>query len=176
MANNCFYDMKVRGKPDAIDELVRVLKYEHDKWHFCRIFSADVWFREHNEMLDEDIACICGDCAWSVAVCMTDCDWSYIQEMPEAERVTLQNVSEWLSLEIELWSEEGCEGFQEHFHYKNGEELVNECFDDFVEAFWNEEYYPTFAEFAQAIGHPEATEDELEEGWYYYKHDPVYSF
>lgn len=178
MANNCFYDMHVRGSIDNVDQFLDILQYKHHKYQFSRVFGADVYDFEvqSNEEGSFATAMVYGDCAWSVAVCMTDCDWSYQLSIPKYEMTTLQNMSRQLNLDIEVWSEEPGMGFQEHYLYKNGVEVLNVCLDDYISAFYDPEEYPNFKDFAQAIGHPEIKIDDLCDGWYEYKHDPIFEF
>lgn len=178
MANYCAYDMRVRGNRKAVNKLLRILQYKDKKYHFFRVFDAEMW----DMRIDEDdetlvTASIYGNCAWSVAACMTGCDWSYAAEVKDQQDcATLQSMSEKLHLDIEVWSEEPGVGFQEHYRYRDGEELENECFDDYVYAYWDTADYPNFADFAAAIGHPELTEDDLDDGYIEIKHDPVFEF
>lgn len=176
MANYCGYTMRAKGTKDAVDELVDIMQYKHKLWWFRRIFSADVY--EVEDSGDNVIVGICGDCAWSVLVCMTDAAGSYISEAQSSKFVSLRKVSELLHLEIEVWSEEPGIGFQEHFHYDNGTELANECFDDYVSAYYDEDEYESFEDFAMDVGHPECTIEDLDkEGWLEIRaKDPVFSF
>ena len=48
MPNYCYYEMKVIGSDDAIDELISMMKYSHPTHHFYRAFEADVYERGEN--------------------------------------------------------------------------------------------------------------------------------
>ena len=60
MPNYCYYEMKVVGTDDNIDELISMMKYNHPKQHFYRVFEADVYDR------GKGYALICGDVACSI--------------------------------------------------------------------------------------------------------------
>lgn len=172
MANNCFFDMHIRGSDESCERFADIMQYKDPQFAFSRIFSADVYYEDRNS--DGDLIMhINGDCAWSVAVCMTDCEFSY-----QGKSCTLQQLSGELQLDIEVWSEEPGVGFQEHYVYKHGFEETNECFDDFESYFYdpNDDDYSSFEQMAKDVGHPEAKEEDLVDGWLEYKHEPIFEF
>lgn len=122
MPNLCDYDMRVEGKKDDIEKLHRIMKFK-DEVHMYRIFSADVYdLEKKNE--DIYVASICGDCAWSVYVCMLEGPFCYYQG--EQEGTSLLQLSKALNLKIEVYSSESGFGFQEHYYIERGELKVNE--------------------------------------------------
>lgn len=154
MPNYCVYNMKVTGRQEDVDQFIKELQvtdYSYNDYgcsgieeglrHLCRVFSADVIYDIPNKIkIDVDNSVILrdvilsGDCAWSVASCMTDSPTSYYNQLRErygnrSKATTLKLESKILNLIIEVYSEEpGC-CFSEHMLYVNGEEIIDECVD-----------------------------------------------
>ena len=143
MANNCFYQMKVQGKVESVDEFIKIIQADYNysdenkqvpERHLWRVFEACV----DDEYIDDGIktVMISGDCAWSVYSCMCDGACTYQSQNPDRNGTTLKAESDRLNLAIEVYSEEpGC-CFMEHFVFINGKQLINECVD------WHE--YPAY--------------------------------
>lgn len=128
MPNYCCYEMRVRGKPENIDELIDVMTdYDHPR-HFWRVFSAEPFYFPEEED-GTVVAGISGDCAWSVYTCMFDGELTYAELADPQVRTSLQKESARLGLEIEVYSDEPGVGFQEHYYFANGKELVNDSVD-----------------------------------------------
>ena len=137
MANNCFYSMYVKGSKEDVEEFIKVIKadydygtmkFSHDR-HMFRVFSADEVEIEKRDDGKYGVV-INGDCAWSVQSCMLE-DGYYArckaQYGDQFRGTSLENESENLNLEIEVFSEEcGC-CFQEHYVIRNGYVDVEEC-------------------------------------------------
>lgn len=167
MPNFCEYEMCVKGKHENILEFQQVMvDYERER-HFWRVFEAEI------EFSDDELAHIHGDCAWSVYSCMCDGDCTYAEDVEENRRTSLRQESERLQLEIEVYSSEPGMGFQEHFHYKNGEELCNEC-EDYLEFYFEylfdesqEDREKRFSDFLEENNlDPKYTLDDLNGGDY----------
>ena len=119
MANNCNFELMIRGKQENVDTFFRYLTdYDNSPKNFARIFSAEI---DSESVNDEGIKTmkIFGDCAWSVYSCMCEGEYTYFSEGATAE----------LSLEVEIRSKEEGMGFWEHIHYKNGECICEDCGD-----------------------------------------------
>lgn len=167
MPNHCYYEMRVRGKRENIEQLIKVMTDYDEPKHFWRVFSAEA---EYQETDDPDIstARIYGDCAWSVYACMMTGELTYADHADISHRTSLQEESERLELEIEVYSDEpGC-AFQEHYRFRNGEKLSDECVDCiyyYFETLCNEsdeEYTQRFERFKQEYGLDSAlTPDDL---------------
>ena len=142
MPNYCYYQMCVRGTKENIERFINVIQadynystmeFSNDR-HLFRVFEADY---DKIEKLDENDyrVIISGDCAWSVSGCMLNehrsSYYSRIKEQyPNDFRgTTLPKESKRLHLDIEVYSEECGEAFQEHYHFKNGKTIANECVD-----------------------------------------------
>ena len=127
MANSCLYKMHVKGDVKNIEEFLRVMTdYDYDR-HFWRVFSAEAYGKIENE--DGSFTYyIDGECAWAVYSCMLMKNGAYATGDNEKD-TSLQLESKRLNLEIEVFSEEEGMGFQEHFHYKNGEIITEESVD-----------------------------------------------
>lgn len=125
MPNLCSYAMRVKGKRENIEEFVDVMTNYSLERHFWRVFRADA---EYYDSAPDGlaIACIHGECAWSVYCCMCTGDWTYANDVAEERRTSLQFESRRLNLEIEVYSDEPGMEFQEHYRYRNGEELAAE--------------------------------------------------
>lgn len=121
MANNCFYNMRIKGAEKDVKEFIDILTYKHpDKLHFARIFSAEIVQTDSRDNLY--IADICGDCAWSVYSCMFTGPMSYYTSHHKADS-TLSNISiesKRLHLDIEIYSTKIGMGFAEHYLIKQG--------------------------------------------------------
>ena len=145
MPNECLYSMRVKGKTKNVDEFVHIIQADYNEVskHFWRIFAADVCSeKEENGIKTVDIT---GDCAWSVHSCMRDGFGSYNNDFKTGKRnekgTTLKEQSKLLNLEIEVYSSEPGMAFQEHYLYKDGEELENECVE------YSEIYFEDEADF-----------------------------
>lgn len=130
MANNCYYEMKVKGNKEDCNRLFKILNYEDNEYYLARIFSVDIIDEE------DDRITLCGDCAWSVYTCMCEGSVGTYKKFDEEVRddkgrlmTTIAYLSDILNLEIEVISDEPGMGFSEHLCYKNGEEIVNDCED-----------------------------------------------
>lgn len=136
MPNYCEYVMRVKGEPRNVDRFVNLMKADYDEpKHFWRIFDAEVFDEECIDRMK--IVDISGDCAWSVHSCMRDGFGTYADENPKSS-TTLEEQSELLQLAIEVYGSEPGVGFQEHYLYKNGEEIINDC-EDYSEMYFEDE-------------------------------------
>ena len=169
MPNYCDYSMRVQGKPEAVDEFVKIMQadYEYDNdgncnvdRHLWRVFEAyvdDSWMLKGIKTVS-----LSGYCAWSVHSCMCDGQFTYQSQRPNGNGTTLQAESERLQLAIEVYSSEpGC-CFMEHFVFVNGEEKENECVE------WQEFYtgdYDSVEEFNAEYG-TNFTQEEFESDEY----------
>ena len=137
MANNCFSSMYVKGSKEDVEEFIKVIKadydygtmeFSHDR-HMFRVFSADDGELEKRNDGKYGVV-INGDCAWSVASCMLED--GYYKRCKDEYRdkfrgTSLENESEILNLEIEVFSEECGMCFQEHYVIREGYVDVEEC-------------------------------------------------
>jgi len=164
MANYCYYEMKVQGRPESVDEFIKIIKadydYDNNKFsferHFWRVFEAEV----SNEEIYEGVkSCIIsGNCAWSVEACMFDRGTSYqasFRKNPKifgcSEKTICRGTdiiaeSKCLNLIIEIYSEEEGIGFQEHYLIINGDLIIDECVN-YSCFYWDEYEYPTIEDF-----------------------------
>ncbi len=170
MPNYCYYEMRVKGKRENIEEFVKVMTDYERPQHFWRVFSAEAEYDEPDEN-GLTTALISGDCAWSVYSCMCIGACTYAGEIEDPYRTSLQMESGRLQLEIEVYSDEPGMCFQEHFHYDKGNELDHDCID--CEHYWFEEIsdetdehrLERFEEFKIKCGlDPNLTVNDLDEG------------
>lgn len=92
MANNCWYQMKVSGKPESIREFIKVIQYEHPIRSLSRVFEAGI---DDEESIDaEGYVHITGDCAWSVHTCMMEGQGSYVNDSINEHRKALLELEE----------------------------------------------------------------------------------
>lgn len=114
MANNCWYDMEAVSKSkDALERLVRIMKYEDPEFYLYRVFSAEEGdIEQDGEFYTLQIM---GDVAWA-AVNWVNCgDYPYdIRRETGAHFTDLQTVCRTLGVAVEILTEEcGCQ-FSEH--------------------------------------------------------------
>lgn len=137
MPNYCNYEMKIKGSKDAIKRVLECLKADYnytigkpEHKHFFRVF--DVY--DDEEMEDNGDGTftqfVFGDCAWSVYSCMCSGDHTYFNDCKESfgenfMGTTLLEQSK--DCEIEVFSEEEGMEFSEHYIFKNGKCLVDDC-------------------------------------------------
>jgi len=130
MPNYCDYSLRVQGKPDNVEEVVKTIqaKYSYDtmefdhKKHLFRVFTS---FISDDDEPEEGIRSVIidGECAWSVSTCMTEI--GYYKEAKEEygnnfRGTTLKELTKATNTMIEVYSEEYGSCFQEHYLYKNG--------------------------------------------------------
>lgn len=153
MANNCMYEMRIKGtKINCQEWLSRMNDYEKRN-HFWRIFSADV--ADECGTDNDYTMTICGDCAWSLESCCRASGYSDGVDLFEV------NTAE-LNLTMEAWSSEPGMAFQEHYIYKNGECETDKCID-YNEYWYDEDEYDSFEDFVNEYDLKDITEDDLNE-------------
>lgn len=114
MANNCFFEMRITGKKENIDELIEMIHDRNVDSDLGRVFSCDVSCEEEiNGITYIDVV---GDCAWSVENSM----------MPGCIGHNLVDESKRLNLVIEIYSSEYGNCFQEHILIIKGDIDENE--------------------------------------------------
>ena len=129
MANNCDFTMMVRGKPENVGTFYRYLTdYKNSPKNFARIFSAEI---DSESVSDSGIKTmqVSGDCAWSVYSCMCEGEHTYYSEDQSGKLTCLREATKELNLEVEIRSTEPGFNFWEHFWYKDGECLCDDCGD-----------------------------------------------
>ena len=157
MPNYCNYLLKVKGNKENCKKFHEIMEDYDLPRHFWRVFEADIYNEEETE--NGYVMEIGGTCAWSVYSCMCKGLHTYANDNPE-KSTSLQEQSLQLGLEIEVYSEEPGMGFMEHFHYKNGEILADEC-RNFSCIWWDKDEYPTFEEFCEEYDLSGITEEDL---------------
>lgn len=157
MANDCDFDMAVRGKKKDINKLIEWLEADYDyivdnngmpkvmcdsDHHFYRIF--DICSNENDAEDDKAITqIISGYCAWSVAVCMLrNVPFSYYQHDDDRfenlyKDIDLLEASELLNLTIEIYSREPGMCFAEHYLIDKGKMIIKDC-EDYHEYYLND--------------------------------------
>ena len=137
MANNCFYTIKILGKKDNCQEFVERLESYHKPNHFWRFFDVDVYDEE--SVGDLTAMYISGDCAWSLESCCRASGYSGGVDLFAVN-------TEELSLSLEAYSREIGMLFEEHYIYKNGACITDDCRD--IDVFWwDRDEYPTYGDF-----------------------------
>ena len=158
MPNYCGYQMKVKGKPENVDEFVKVIQADYsfdDKdncicdvgRHFWRVFYADIYDEEIVDGVKS--VYISGSCAWSVYSCMMDGPHTYNEQYPKHCGTTLAIESKQLELEIEVFSEEPGVGFMEHFVIIKGDIVTDACIE-YCE--YDTEEFDTVKEMNETLG------------------------
>ena len=131
MANLCSFLMKVRGTKEDITQFYMALNQKGKIW-MGRGAETDLGFE------DDETAFMSGTCKWSVisalidnAISMrTEPDrWYKDEDWENREYITLYEACKRWNIVMEVYSEEGGIGFQEHFICDKGEVLCEECVD-----------------------------------------------
>lgn len=151
MANTCYFDMLVKGTKENCKEFLNIMKGTHERY-FGRVefgYPQETDYETHYEISTD------GECAWSVVCTMVE-SVSYCDR--NTPSTTLLEESKLLDLDIEVYSSEASMEFAEHYHYKNGEVLAEECVDYF-EYFWDKDEFPTLEEFNDYYGTSFTTKD-----------------
>lgn len=160
MPNLCSYTMRIKGKKDDVHEFHKRMKNYDKPNHLWRIFESDI-FNEHDYgdgIISIDVF---GDCAWSIETCCRSSGYSNGIDLFAVN-------SKELNLEIESWSDECGMCFQEHYLYKNGECLIDDCVE-WTEVYYDEDEYESFEEFKKDNEIPDhVTENDLDDGCYYH--------
>lgn len=139
MANDCLFDMRIKGKKDSILRVIECLKAGYNYYegqpkhkHFFRIFDV---YDEDNIMDNGDgtfTANLWGYCAWSVHSCMLEGVHTYYNDCKKNHPDIFMGTNlgeQSKDCEIEVFSEEEGMCFSEHYYFKNGIRMVNECVD-----------------------------------------------
>lgn len=136
------------------------MKSYDEENHFYRIFGADIF--ETGDEGNNYFVKICGNCAWSIESCGRASGYSGGKDLFEINTRDLH-------LSVEVYSEEPGFEFQEHYLYKDGECIVNECVD-WEEIYWDRADYKTFEEFKEDFDIEEGvTENDFDDEGYYHK-------
>ena len=154
MANWCNYYMKVVGKDENCEKFFDILNYRSNR-NFDRVYEA-INQRAYTDN-GMSVLEISGYCAWSVASSMCSCDKDHVTSLiAETDR---------LKLDIEVYSTEpGCY-FAEHYRFKNGKQLIDECVD-YDEFYWDRNDFPTIEELNAEYG-TNYTENDFDENGYH---------
>lgn len=137
MASLCFFELRAKGSRENVDAFYRAMSHIGDVWIGRGIDAngnAEYVFDE-----EESIGYIIGDCKWSIqssfiddAVSMranpTIWDFNGI-DLSTIEVISLPAASKKWDLTIEAYSDEGDNGFQEHYFIKYGRAWIAECVD-----------------------------------------------
>lgn len=154
MANDCWYDMKIKGKKENCQKWIKKMEDYNEPNHFWRFFNVNIY----TEWEEDDQYCyrITGDCAWSIESC---CRSGYTDGVD-----LLEINSRELDLEVEIYSEEPGFDFAEHYIYDKGDCLEAECVN-LLHFEWDKSKYPTFEDYLKH--HPEIEATDLEEDSFY---------
>lgn len=138
MANICTGCLHARGEEQRLECLRKYLFGEMDKI----IPRTDF---EVKSLSKKDYGFdVCFECAWSVATCMTNEGLSYgLAKDCGADVISIEELSELLGVDIEIWSEEPGMGIEEHFVFINGKQIEeNICVDtDEYGDLWGSSYF-----------------------------------
>ena len=124
MANNCMLDMRIAGREEAVQQLVKMLRWEspYEETGMGRVFSFDLdpSLTEYDPRGTGYISVQgFGDCAWSFN--------SAVMESPR--KPSFLDVTRRLGLVVEVFTSEPGVGFQEHLMIDKGQVITNECVD-----------------------------------------------
>lgn len=136
MANLCEFEIRVKGHIDNVLAVHRIINadysYSDGKLEYCtdehHFFRMTPYFSDIQKENDIATLLVCGDCAWSVASCMTENGYfKNLKNSVNFKGITLEQVSEKYKVTIEVYSSEPGIGFEEHYLYRNGVCEIDEC-------------------------------------------------
>lgn len=121
MANNCWYQMRIAGQKESVDQFIDMLSGKGPV-HLGRVFSAytDEPFTPYPGNRGIGYADVSGDCTWSIKESMLPGYNPSITLATEAKR---------LGLVVEAYSSEPGNQFQEHVLINKGDILTFDCVD-----------------------------------------------
>lgn len=121
MANNCWYQMRIAGKKESVDQFIAMLSGKTPT-RLGRVFSVymDEPFTPYPSNKGIGYADISGDCVWSIKESMLPGYNPSITLATEAKR---------LGLVVEAYSSEPGNQFQEHVLINKGDILTFDCVD-----------------------------------------------
>lgn len=131
----CIFSMKVKGKKENVDRFKKILNGENTNLKMRGILNVNIEDSEVDFFSSEEIISVSGSLRWDVYTCMFDGENQLIKEdsLMEQSTTNILKESENLELEIEIYSMEFTVGFEEHFHIKNGEILVEDISKIYIE-------------------------------------------
>lgn len=149
MANNCWYQMRIAGKKESVDQFIAMLSGKTPT-RLGRVFSVymDEPFTPYPSNKGIGYADISGDCAWSIKESM----------LPGYNpSVTLATEAKRLGLAVEAYSSEPGNRFQEHVLINKGDTLTFDCVD------YQEHYVDVMSEkeLAELCQEQDLTREEL---------------
>lgn len=171
MADYCSYTMKVAGELEKVNSFLAIMEHKDSHGRFFIGASMEEYSFEEENSNAEAVVSLCGECKYSAygSLCPGDLFDEYVKEHSEEQVTNLQIESERLSLYIEFYSffdGPPGEGFAEHGHYKDGNEIVYED-TDYCEVWYDPDSDGPFEEFREEAGLPDdVTEDMFEDGVY----------
>lgn len=149
MANNCWYQMRIAGRKESVEQFIAMLSGEAPI-RLGRVFSVnkDEPFTPYPGNRSIGYADISGDCAWSIRESMLPGNNPNCTLATEAKR---------LGLVVEGYSSEPGNQFQEHVLINKGDILTFDCVD-YEEYFVEDMSEAQLAELCQDKG---LTREEL---------------
>lgn len=149
MANNCWYQMRIAGRKESVEQFIAMLSGEAPI-RLGRVFSVnkDEPFTPYPGNRSIGYADISGDCAWSIRESMLPGNNPNYTLATEAKR---------LGLVVEGYSSEPGNQFQEHVLINKGDILTFDCVD-YEEYFVEDMSEAQLAELCQDKG---LTREEL---------------
>lgn len=139
MPNLCLFEMRAKGSRDSINKSKEIVfadyTYIDDALDNCNAehYLFRTWAESYSVEIDSnntDVITICGDCAWSVEVCMFDCAptgyYNQLKTMKNFKGITLPLISEKYRIDIEVYSQECEMCFEEHYLVENGDRVIDE--------------------------------------------------
>ena len=114
MANNCYFDLHVRGSKEGIEKMIQAFEDEI----IGRVYNYNIYDQGYHKEENVYYVYIDGDCAWSIQSAMLD-------------KHKIQEIIYVYRLDAEAYSEEIGIGFMEHYLYEYGELIKDECRDFF---------------------------------------------
>lgn len=153
MANICSFTMEIKGEKEKRTAFINALKHEGP----CYIGMKGAHVYNIDDEWNENITRLDGECKWSV---LTSLQRLHLNEDGSKEEIiSLRKACEKFSLDMELFSEESGMGFQEHFLFKDGKFIDEDC--DYAEYYFDEYASKKLAEKELGLA---ITDEEWNEG------------
>ena len=135
MANECFYELRAKGKKEYLDVLLKWIQCDdyQNEFHFYRTDIGGFCINSYHEDDESDdwILDCTGDCAWSIQSSFrTPSNF-------ESKVVSIEDFCKHSKVDIEMWSEECGMCFAEHFGCDGDGVYLDECHD--YEEDWDDE-------------------------------------
>lgn len=151
MPNYADYEVQIKGTKENVLKMRDIFKQENyeDGPHMYRIFDA---FTSGDPVKVDDgeyVLNIGGYCAWSLHVCMFP-DSLYFTKGTSPNAVDILTLSKQHDVQVEMYSAESGQGFQEHYYINKGELVIDDIAEDYISLYTDD--YESVDEVFETFG------------------------